>query len=233
MRKNGKDQKPRAWLEGMDVLASIENRAWRLRRPADLETLWAAMGEGDFDDERLPYWTELWPASLGLAAWLCSRKREIEGRPCLDLGCGLGLTAMVGQAAGAKVLALDYERKAIACCRQNSLLNHVPGIAWVVMDWRFPALGQGAFERLWAGDIMYERRFMEPVLKFFERALAPGGKVWLAEPGRKIFGEFLALLPDRGWRAAKVFEQRLEAVRPQKELIGVRIWEMDRGAKES
>ena len=72
-------------------------RLWRLQRAADLETLWNAMLDDpqNFEDERLPYWTELWPSSIALCRWLEERRAEIAGRPCLDLGCGLGLTAMV------------------------------------------------------------------------------------------------------------------------------------------
>ena len=62
-------------------------------------SVWNAMLDDpqNFEDERLPYWTELWPSSIALCRWLEERRAEIAGRPCLDLGCGLGLTAMVGQ----------------------------------------------------------------------------------------------------------------------------------------
>jgi len=40
-------------------------RIWKIERTADLETLWDSIGEDDFgEDERLPYWAELWPASV-------------------------------------------------------------------------------------------------------------------------------------------------------------------------
>ena len=53
-------------------------RLWRLERAADLEALWEAMtaDADDFADERLPYWTELWPASVALADWLGRDRRS-------------------------------------------------------------------------------------------------------------------------------------------------------------
>ena len=52
-------------------------RLWRLSRAADLEQLWDAMtaSPDDFDDERLPYWTELWPSSVALAGWLAQQRQ--------------------------------------------------------------------------------------------------------------------------------------------------------------
>ena len=85
-------------------------RQWRLTRAADLEELWDAMTADphNFEDERLPYWTELWPSSVALAGWLAARQEEIAGRVCLDLGCGLGLTALVGQWLGALQFSLFH-----------------------------------------------------------------------------------------------------------------------------
>ena len=86
-------------------------RLWRLSRAADLEQLWDAMtaSPDDFDDERLPYWTELWPSSVALAGWLAQQRQCIAGQHCQDIGCGLCLTAKLGQWLGAKMTALDYE----------------------------------------------------------------------------------------------------------------------------
>ena len=75
-------------------------RDWTLERAADMEALWESMTEFT-EDERLPYWTELWPSSLVLADWLYQRRESLRGQPCLDLGCGIGLTALVGAVAGA------------------------------------------------------------------------------------------------------------------------------------
>lgn len=113
---------------------------------------------------------------------------------CLDIGCGLGLTAMVGQWLGAKMTAMDYEEAALHFAARNADINEVPQPLWTVMDWRRPAVRAQSMHRIWGGDIMYEKRFVAPVLRFLDHALAPGGAAWVAEPGRTVYDAFLHAL---------------------------------------
>ena len=76
--------------------------------------------------------------------------------------------------------------------------NNIAGVAGLTADWRFPAFKAGGISRAWAGDIMYERRFVRPVAEFLKHCMAPGGVVWLAEPCRTSYREFLAILREAG-----------------------------------
>lgn len=206
-------------------------RRWELLRAANLEELWEAMTEDprNFEDERLPYWTELWPSSLVLARWLELRREELVGRRCLDLGCGLGLTALVGAWLGANVLGLDYEMDAIRFAARNAIHNGVrPGPLWAVMDWRQPALRPGGIERIWGGDIMYEKRFVAPVMRFLEHALSPDGVAWVAEPGRSVYDAFLQALHSGGWQGRRVFSAEVEPLYAQPVPVTVHVWEISR-----
>lgn len=205
-------------------------RDWKLEREADLESLWEAMStfDGDADDERLPYWTELWPSSLVLAEWIWEHRDVLHGRDCLDLGCGIGLTALVGQWIGAHVMAVDYEFEALKHAKRNATHNGVRQPAWVVMDWRRPAVSRRKFDFIWGGDIMYERRFAAPVLNFLDHALANDGLVWLAEPSRTVYDVFRATLAGRGWAARCVCERKVAALYPQAVPVPVRLWEIRR-----
>ena len=218
---------------GMEISLDLLGRPWRLTRPASLEELWEAMTPDDFgEDERLPYWAELWPSSLVLADWLGRVRRDITGRACLDVGCGLGLTAALGAWLGAKVLAFDYDPDAARATLANAALNDISGVAALTADWRKPAFKAGSISRAWAGDIMYERRFAHPVAAFLDHCLAPGGVVWLAEPCRPVYREFLALLRERGWTTHQAHEARSgfvdERGRPLPGMppATVQIWEM-------
>ncbi len=215
-----------------------QGRSWTLLRPADLESLWAALGEDDFgEDERVPYWTELWPASLALAQWLYEQRAALQGALCMDMGCGLGLTAMIGALLGARVLAFDYEPEALRYARKNMNLNFKdaprpaqerPSLLWTVMDWRRPAIAKKRARRIWAGDIMYERRFVEPVAAFLDYALASDGTVWIAEPGRNIYKEFHARMLDAGWSVSCVKNTGAPSFTPEKTMVSVQIWELRR-----
>lgn len=206
------------------------DRNWVLHRAASLEQLWDTMTEASsaFDDERLPYWTELWPASVALAQWLWLRKQDIAGKKCLDLGCGLGLTALVGQWLGAQVLGMDYERDALRFARRNADANAVSQPLWTVMDWRRPAIAQGCLDFLWGGDIMYERRFVTPVMDFLEWTLAPHGKAWIAEPCRNVYDSFRGELCKRGWAGKRIHEMPVDPIYAQPMRVTVHVWELSR-----
>lgn len=226
---------PQAYSPHIQVNAC--GRLWQLERAADLESLWEAMTAcptpSDFeDDERLPYWTELWPSSVALAEWLHQRRHEIMGKACLDLGCGLGLTALVGQWLGARVVGMDYEADALRFARRNAALNGIAQPLWTVMDWRRPALAPGSIACLWGGDIMYETRFVKPVLDFLDYALAPDGRAWVAEPCRSVYEAFQTGFLNRGWQGQRVYSQTVDPLYAQPARVTVHVWELQRGKKE-
>ena len=70
--------KANAGASGPHIFAKAGGRQFVLEREADLESLWQEMTEkpSSLEDERLPYWTELWPAALVLADWLCAGRSE-------------------------------------------------------------------------------------------------------------------------------------------------------------
>lgn len=213
-----------------------QSRSWTLLRPADLESLWDALGENDFGkDERVPYWTELWPASLALVEWLYEKSTEILDTFCVDMGCGLGLTALVGVLLNAKVLAFDYEPDAIKYAYKNMLLNlcttqknilQAPMPLWTVMDWRHPAITANSAHYIWAGDIMYEKRFVEPVSAFIKHTLHPEGTVWIAEPGRNIYKYFQEHMICSGWTVNRIKTITAPSFTSSKTPVPVQIWEL-------
>jgi predicted nicotinamide N-methyase len=199
------------------VEALVMGRLWRLARPADLETLWAALGEGGPDagwdrDERLPYWVELWPAAVLLARHIAAHPELVAGRVCVDAGCGLGLSALVAAAAGGRVLAFDYESEALVYARRNAALNLAAGQAaplFAVMDWRAPAVARGGADLILGADILYERRFFEPVEAFLDHALAPHGRAWIADPERSVSAGACERLTALGWRVGTPLTDRV------------------------
>ena len=195
---------------GSRVCVDVDGRQWLLDRAADMEALWDAMDGDDLDeDERLPYWAEVWPASVLLARHILRNAESVRGRPCLDVGCGLGLTGMVAASSGAEVVAFDYEWPAVRFARHNADLNRVPQPLWLCMDWRDPALRQGAFEFIWAGDVLYEKRFFDPLIRLLRHALAPGGRIWIGEPVRTVSRPVWDLVRERGFAAEKLTVEKV------------------------
>lgn len=195
---------------GSRVEVAVEGRTWLLDRAADMEALWDAMDGDDLDeDERLPYWAEVWPASVLLGRHILRNAERLRGRACLDLGCGLGLTGMIAADVGARVVAFDYEWPAVRFARHNAEINGVDQPLWTVMDWRQPAVPEGAFEYIWGGDVLYEKRFFEPLIGLFRHALAPGGKIWIGEPVRTVSRPVWDELRGRGFSAEKLVVEKV------------------------
>jgi predicted nicotinamide N-methyase len=135
------------------------------------------------DDEFLPYWAELWPAATALAEAL----PDVRGLRVVELGCGLGLTALVAAARGADVVATDWADDAIELLLRNAERNGLD-LRAEVRDWREP--WEERFDLAVCADVLYERRNVAPVLARL-RELAPVGLVGLA--GRPYEQEFLRL----------------------------------------
>ncbi|MCQ2443919.1 MAG: class I SAM-dependent methyltransferase [Mailhella sp.] len=202
-------------------------RMWHIRR-ADMDRLWESMGTDAGGEERLPYWNEVWPSSLALAGWIAEMEDDIRGRKCLDMGCGLGFTALMGRWFGADVTGMDYEPEAVEYARLNAEANGIEGVEWRVEDWRAPTLAPGSFDRIWAGDVMYETSFADPVAEFIRTMLKPEGRAWLAEPGREIFRSLLDVLPAHHLSYRRICSLPVSPLTPQEVPVPVTIWELSR-----
>jgi predicted nicotinamide N-methyase len=208
--KSGPPEPFAALDPGSRVEVEVGGRVWLLDRAADMEALWDAMDEGDLDeDERLPYWAEVWPASVLLGRHILRNADRLKGRTCLDVGCGLGLTGMIAASVGANVAAFDYEWPAVRFARHNAAQNDVPQPLWLLMDWRKPALKPGGFEFIWGGDVLYEKRFFDPLIRLFRHALAPSGRIWIGEPVRTVSRPVWERLADEGFATRKLTVEKV------------------------
>ncbi len=227
-------------------------RDWFIIR-ANMEELWEEMvelseknniNESGEIEERIPYFAELWASSLALGSWLGMNRESIKGKFCLDLGCGLGFTAMVGAYLGAKVLGVDFEPRAIALALENAeknnfnLVNYPQiiknnynqnGIDYYidfqVMDWRRPWIAKNSLDIIWASDIIYEKKFFEPVTKFLNYALKIDGYAYIAEPNRTIFTAFPDLIK-KMFLVEKVYFEKTKALSENIPSANVSIWKI-------
>jgi predicted nicotinamide N-methyase len=166
-------------VELRDEVVAVGEVELRLRRPASPEAL---IDEDAFArDEFLPYWAELWPAATALAAAL----PPVAGLRVCELGCGLGLPALVAAAHGAQVTATDWSPDAVSLLGENARRNGLH-LRTEVRDWREP--WDERFDLVLAADVLYERRNVVPLLTRLAE-LAPTALIGLA--GRPYEQEFL------------------------------------------
>lgn len=190
-----------------DVVVALprSGRHYSILAPSDHDRL---LDEAEDDPEQqLPYWAEVWPSGLALADVALARAPELAGRPALELGSGLGITAAAALEAGAALLATDYSPVSLALCRYNGLRNAGRAPRTLQVNWRAPAPellaradALGGFPIILAADVLYEARDIAPLLALVGRLLAPAGALWLAEPGRDSARRFLDAAAAAGWR---------------------------------
>ena len=187
-----------------DLPVTIAGHQWTLRKGGDLDRLMdelIARGEGDeaFLDERLPYWAELWPASIAMAEWLLEDQPIPSGSTALELGCGPGLAGVAAGAAGVETIVTDIESTALDMARHNWKTNLQREPEVLRLDWREPP-STLQVPYLIAADVAYEERFFGPLVSCAEQLLAPGGIWLLTEPGRPVARTFFSRLINRGWK---------------------------------
>jgi predicted nicotinamide N-methyase len=173
-----------------------------IARPAEFDRL-LDVAVND-PEQNLPYWAELWPSGIALAARIAREPALVQGKRVLELGCGLGMTAAVALRAGADLLVTDYAPEALWLCALNTLYEAGSEPDALRLNWRNPNgelfdIARDGFPVVLAADVLYEARDVEPLLSLVERIVAPHGELWLAEPGRPPAVRFLDLIAGKGW----------------------------------
>lgn len=178
----------------------FQQHTFRLKKVKNLDALVDQVTDELFaEDERLPYWAELWPSAIGLSHFLLRNPDLIKGKRVLELGVGLGLTSLVIRSLQpGRLLLTDYETDALQLVKENFLLNEFPEPEIQLLDWRQPHL-QETFDRIVASDILYEERFFRPLILLFKRYLRFDGKIIIAEPNRAIAKKFFEMLMNFGF----------------------------------
>jgi predicted nicotinamide N-methyase len=174
----------------------VNGEEFEIQHPRNAEEL---IDEAAFNrDERLPYWADIWPASLALARAV--RAMPGEGRSFLELGCGAGLVTAAALRAGFEVTASDYYEDALAFTRVNGEANAGRVPATMLLDWRDIPDRIQAFDIVAAADVLYERAYGPLVARAIAGLLATGGSGWVADPGRVGSAEFFDALHGVGLR---------------------------------
>lgn len=142
---------------------------------------------------------------MALADAILPEREHFAGQRVLELGCGLGITAIAAVAVGARLVVTDYAPDALLLSRLNALENAGREPYALQVNWRQPRaalleLARDPFRHVLAADVLYEARDVEPLLDLMELLMARDGTLWLAEPGRPVARQFLHAAAARGWQ---------------------------------
>jgi SAM-dependent methyltransferase len=157
--------------------------------------------EERFDaDDYMPYWSDLWPASVGLADYLVSSHLHPLGvhRTAVELGCGLGLAGVTAGMLGWQVVFTDYDADALIYATHNARSNQLADFEARLVDWRDPPEDLQA-DLLLGADVIYEKRNHSALLSCTHRLLRETGLAIFADPHRDGAAGFAAAIREAGF----------------------------------
>jgi 2-polyprenyl-3-methyl-5-hydroxy-6-metoxy-1,4-benzoquinol methylase len=147
-------------------------------------------------DKFLPYWAEQWPSSDTMLDFLNSCNL-CSTDTILELGSGLGIIATFLSLKGCKVIATDISYEGLLFTKTNIELNRMTAYPCSV-DWRALPFKK-KFDLLIASDVLYEQRWINPILSSCKQLLKSGGKAFIADPCRTFWPEFKQRAVEEGF----------------------------------
>ena len=151
-------------------------------------------GNEDKADERIPYWTELWPSAIALSRFIIDHALDFKDKNIIELGAGLALPSLTASFYSQNVLCTDYLLDAVSFAKKNAQLNGIEHINFDVLDWRQIPPHNKKYDIILASDIAYEKRFFDDLPVAFLALMDTDSVAILSEPGRAFTQPFIESL---------------------------------------
>ena len=149
-----------------------------------------------------PYFGVIWPSARALATFMSERKTLFNKKRGIEVGCGLGLPAILAARMGAQMQATDFHPDVKAWVLKNAELNQAR-IDYVEWNWTDPnpnsAITFGTYDFVLASDVLYEQRHPEELAKALARLVSRKGSIYLSDPGRAYLKSCLEELENLGF----------------------------------
>jgi len=171
------------------------------------------------EDEKMPYWAEIWSGSIILSKWILQQNYPKE-RTFLEIGAGVGPVSAILTSNGYHCTATDYDDDALEFCKLNSELNGGSNfLKTAFLDWRKPSLKE-KYDFIVGSDIIYEVRNILPILDVVSLNLKPGGKFYFSDPGRRPMSHLRTLVREADFNLTVVYEEQF-AFRHSDQLVSI------------
>jgi ETFB lysine methyltransferase len=159
------------------------------------------------EDKFLPYWAQQWPASLTLFNYVSLHFPSVipvSGTIC-EMGSGLGMISMFLSAGKKRIVATDiaYDACRYSMYNMGQYSSHPMALC---SDWRTSPF-KTRFDCILASDILYEQRWISPVLNFLGSSLKNDGTAFIADPCRQWWQEFKDTAIGQGFTLNKAWEE--------------------------
>jgi predicted nicotinamide N-methyase len=162
-----------------ETRVTIKGREFQFFLPESLEPFMNA----DDPMADFPLWAKMWEASALLAGQLAERQPR-PGETLLEIGAGIGMVGIVAAAFGHQVTLTEYNPDALNFARANAEANGCPQVKVEYLDWLKP-VPLARFDLIVGSEVIYQVEMVPALLSLFQRYLAPGGTILIAEQVRE------------------------------------------------
>jgi SAM-dependent methyltransferase len=188
-------------------------------RPADPQAILDRIDDRAFGrDEHMPYWAEHWPAADAALAFLHANPLAPTAVAC-EIGCGLGVVTSLLARQCALAVGMDISRDGCRYAAANLAAAGAPRRV-VCGDWRRPPFAR-RFEAIVAVDVLYEERWVAPVVEFVRDLLAEHGTALVVDPCRPSWPLFRERVRTAGLASALAHVQYANAGRTRVEVLRI------------
>ncbi len=129
-----------------------------------------------------PFWAFAWAGGQGLARYILDHPELVKGKRVVDFACGSGLVGIATMLAGAKSChAVDIDPFAVTAAGLNAELNNV---SMTFEEGDITSLPAPEADIVFCGDVFYDQKMANRILKFLDTLLDKGLEVYVGDPGR-------------------------------------------------
>ncbi len=166
-----------------------------------------------------PFWIRLWEAAIVLSEFVGGQTFSPETR-VLELGAGLGAPGLMAAAKGCAVTLTDYEELILDFERVSAAASGLD-VDCMLLDWLDPpAMKQ--YDVILGAEILFREEFFGPLLALLQKALRPGGVIYLAHDiRRKSLAPFLKMAEADYVISAQ--KKKLKSLEEDKEVLLTRL----------
>jgi predicted nicotinamide N-methyase len=140
-----------------------------------------------------PAWSKLWPASIALSLFLSKHLHLVRGKNVLELGCGLGLPALLIAPFANEVCATDLDANAVDLVRRSALLNRASNVDTRVLDWSTLSAGMN-YDVVLMSDVNYMPAQFPTLFALITAMLEKRATIILSTPQRLMAKPFIKML---------------------------------------
>ena len=171
----------------------VQGRTFYFLHLADLTPL--LTGDVFKNAPEFPFWVKIWEASLVLAEFMSGMPVDRNKR-VLELGAGMAVPGMVASSFGHDVTVTDYENEILDFVRVSAIINKCQDLKCEPLDWFEPS-DLGKFDIILASEVLFHKRFFQPLLDVLNKYLASGGVIYMShEADRETLQPFFRMCQD-------------------------------------